>query len=506
MKVKSILTLVFLFLIIVSCDEEKLNPINPNQLSVETFYRTGAQAEAAVNAAYAALQANNLYNREYFFLHDMLSDDVASGGAQLEGPRAQVLNYVFDASNPVAESVWRGWFRVVHFSNLVLENVPNADQDISDALKTRILGEAYFLRALANFELVSLWGGIPLMTQSATSPEGMPRSSEEQVYQQIFSDLSKAENSLPLKTEYSGSDVGRASKGTAQALAAKIHLFRANYAEAKTFLEKVIDSKIYRLVDRYLDNFEEENENNAESIWEIQMSEAFGSAGGWNADGSDISEVTFRGQEYGLNAWRNLIPNSSLVAEYETTENGTSKKDPRYSYNFYMIGDSFNNGQSVITKEDMQGDVNAANWRKYQMIYKREQENTQSGINFRVIRYADVLLMMAEVENELSGPAAALPYLNQVRARADVQMPLYPTAQFPTTDQQQMLKAIMHERRVELAGEQIRNRDIRRWRRAGKLDSEPIAGYKDRYDVLPIPLQEIDNNTALTNADQNPGY
>src|SRR5690606_413866 len=249
MKIKSILTLVFIFLVIVSCDEEKLEPVNPNQLSVETFYRTGAQAEAAVNAAYAALQANNLYNREYFFLHDLLSDDVESGGAQLEAPRAQVINHVFDASNPVIENVWRGWYRVVHFSNLVLENVPNADQDISEELKSRILGEAYFLRALAHFELVSLWGGIPLMTQSATSPEAMPRSSENEVYQVIFSDLAEAESRLPNKSTYSGADMGRASKGAAQALTAKIHLFRAEYSEAKTFLEKVINSNEYRLVD-----------------------------------------------------------------------------------------------------------------------------------------------------------------------------------------------------------------------------------------------------------------
>lgn len=506
MKIKSILTFVLVFGAIVSCDEEKLNPVNPNQLSTETFYRTGAQAQAAVNAAYAALQANNLYNREYFFLHDLLSDDVESGGAQLEGPRAQVLNHVFDASNPVVEAVWRGWFRVIHFSNLVLENVPNTDTEITEELRSRILGEAYFLRALANFELVSLWGGIPLMTTSATSPESLPRSSEDQVYQQIFSDLAEAENRLPLKSAYSGTDVGRASKGAAQALAAKIHLFRGNHAEAKTFLEKVINSNEYRLVERYLDNFEEENENNEESIWEIQMSEAFGTAGGWNADGSDIAEVTFRGQEYGPNAWRNLIPNRTLVAEYETTASGAPKNDPRNSYNFYRVGDTYNNGQSVLTEKDVQGDINVPSWRKYQMIYKRAQEETQSGINFRVIRYADVLLMMAEVENELSGPAAALPYINQVRARADVAMPPYPTPQYPVSTQQQMLRAIMHERRVELAGEQIRNRDIRRWRRAGKLTNEPIAGYTDRYDLLPIPQQEIDNNGALTAADQNPGY
>lgn len=506
MKIKSILTLGFLFLFVLSCDEEKLSPTNPNQLSVGTFYRTGAQAEAAVNAVYAALQGNNLYNREYFFLQDLLSDDVQSGGAQLEAPRAQVLNHVYDGSNPVIGAVWRGWFRVIHFANLVLENVPNADQDISEALKNRIIGEARFLRALANFELVSLWGGIPLMTTSVTSPDGFPRSSEEEVYQLIFSDLADAESKLPLKSGYSGAEVGRATRGAAQALAAKAHLFRGDFSAARPFLENVINSGEYALVDRYLDNFEEENENNSESVWEVQMTEDFGNAGGWNAGGNDIAEVTFRGQEYGPNAWRNLIPGSDLVAAYEMVANGAAKDDPRNRYNFYRIGDSYNNGQSTLTTSDVQGDITIPSWRKYQMIYKRPNEDSQSGINFRVIRYADVLLMMAEVENELSGPAAALPYLNQIRARADVNMPPYPTAQYPTGTQEEMLKAIMHERRVEMAGEQIRNRDIRRWRRAGKLDTEPIAGYTSRNDLLPIPLEELDNNSALTNADQNPGY
>ncbi|MDO6440300.1 RagB/SusD family nutrient uptake outer membrane protein [Cyclobacterium sp. 1_MG-2023] len=506
MKTRYILSALFLFMGFVSCNEDKLNPANPNQLGIETFYRTGPQLEAAVNAVYSSIQANNLYNREYFFLQDLLSDDCQSGGPQLEAQRAQVLNHVFDASNSVINSNWRGWYRVVHRANLVLENADNAVDEITEDLRNRVIGEAYFLRALANFELVSLWGPIPLMTSSATSPDGLQRSPENEVYNIIFSDLQEAINRLPLKSAYSGESVGRATKGAAQALAAKAHLFRADFAAARPFLLEVINSGEYTLVDRYMDNFEEENENNNESVWEVQFSEEFGNAGGWNGDGSNIAEVTFRGQEYGPTAWRNVIPSESLVNEFETVENGAAKDDPRGSYNFYRIGDSYNNGQSVLTEEKVQGDTESPSWRKYQMIYKRENEDVQSGINFRVIRYADVLLMMAEVENELAGPAAALPYINSTRERADVDMPLYPTNLYPTGSKEEMRLAIMHERRVELAGEQIRNRDIRRWRRQGVLPSEPINGFQDKNDLLPIPLVEIDNNSALSNADQNTGY
>lgn len=507
MKKIVVLTFSMVFLIFTSCNDEILDKTNPNQLSTETYYKSADQVVAATNAIYAALQGNNLYNREYFFLHDLLSDDCQSGGPQLEAPRAQVLNHVFDGSNKLVNDVWRGLYRVIGRANQVIENVPDADELVPEATKTQSIAQAHFLRAWAYFDLVSLWGEVPIITEVITTPEGISRAeSEDAVYSLIFEDLRIAAQDLPLKSEYSPSEYGRATKGAAQALAARAYLFRGEYQAARDSLAKVILSEEYSLVDRFLDNFQEENENNAESVFEIQFTEEFGEGGAWTGEGEGIAEITFRGQEYGPNAWRNVIPSNSIVEEFEKVEDGAAKDDPRYEYSFYAIGDLFNQGRDTLDVGDVQGDTSVPSWKKYQMIYKRENENLSSGINFRVIRYADVLLMMAECENELSGPAAALPYINQVRARADVDMPPYPTALYPCTNQAEMFDAIVHERRVELAAEQIRNRDIRRWRRLGKLDSEPISGFEPRYDLLPIPLVEIDNNSALTNEDQNPGY
>jgi tetratricopeptide (TPR) repeat protein len=466
MKNKIYFTLLLTFTFISSCNDKILEKVNPNQLSTETYYKTGPQIVAAVNAVYAGLQANNMYNREYFFLQDLLSDDAQSGGPQLETPRAQVLNYTFDPSNKLVNDVWRGLYRMVHRANLVIENAPKATEEVTEALKSRVTGEAKFLRAWSYFELVSLWGRVPLMTQAANTPVSKPKAaSEDEIYNLIYKDLQDAESVLPLAKEYSGSDVGRASKGAAQALAARVYMYQGKYAEAREMLKKVIDSNQYSLINNFIENFREENENNSESVFEVQFTEASGDAGGWNADGSDLAEVTFRGQEYGPNTWRNVIPSNSLVAEFEKVAKGDPKDDPRYNMSFYSIGDTYNNGTKVLTTSDVQGDVTKPSWKKYQVIYKRDTENFRSGINFRVIRYADVLLMMAEAENELSGPAAALPYLNQVRSRESVNMPLYPTANYPVNTKEEMFKAIVHERRVELAGEQIRNRDIRRWRK-----------------------------------------
>jgi hypothetical protein len=497
-----IISAVLTIFLVGACSSDILDQSNPNELTKDSFFTTDAQAFAAVSAAYAGLQSNNLYIREYFFTHDCLSDDVQSGGAQLEASRGRMLNHAFNGSNKLVNDTWRGFYRTINRANLVISRVPEMEVpvQISAANQTRYLAEAKFLRAWSYFELVSLWGRVPLLTEPATTSDGYPRSdSEDQVYELIFSDLTDAAAGLPSRNNFGGSDLGRVPKEAAQALAAKVHMFRGDYGAAKPLLESIISGGAFSLVPRFLDNFQEENENNAESLFEVQFSLAFGGNGAWSAQGNGAAEVTFRGQEYGPNAWRNLIPSDELVAEFEAG-------DPRYDYSFYKLGDEYNNGELVLDESSVQGDFSKPSWKKYQMIYKQPTENTNSPINFRVIRYADVLLMAAECENEVGTIANALGYMNQVRNRADVMMPNYPTAEYPCNNKTETLAAIMHERRVELAGEQVRNRDIRRWRRQGKLTSEPISTWDAKYDVLPIPFVEIDNNSALTPGDQNPGH
>lgn len=428
-----------------------------------------------------------------------------SGGAQLEAQRARVLNYAFNASNGLVSSNWRGNYRTINRANFVIARVPEmvVPVQIEESKKNRYEAEARFLRAWSYFELVSLWGPVPVVTEPITTENGVPglprADSEETIYSLIFDDLTKAIPNLPLRNDLATNELGRAPREAAQALAAKIYMFRGEYSKAKPFLDEIIAGKAFKLVDRFLDNFQEENENNAESLFEVQFSEAFGDNGAWSAQGNGAAEVTFRGQEYGPNAWRNLIPSDGLVSEFEVD-------DPRKNYTFYQLGDLYNDGKDTLKASNVQGDSQKPSWKKYQTIYKRKTENVRSGINFRVIRYADVLLMAAECENDAGNIPEAIAYMNEVRDRADVMMPHYPTAEYPCNDKTETLRAIMHERRVELAGEQIRNRDIRRWRRQGKLTTEPISNYVPKYDLLPIPTEEIDNNSALTNANQNSGF
>ena len=129
------------------------------------------------------------------------------------------------------------------------------------------------------------------------------------------------------------------------------------------------------------------------------------------------------------------------------------------------------------------------------------------GINQRIMRFAETILSLAEVENELGNTAAAVKYLNMVRARKSVSMPPYPTKNFPVSTKDQVFAAVVHERRVEHGGEQIRNRDILRWRKFSKLKTEPLSYFQaNKQELLPIPQQEVDNNPKIEPGDQNPGY
>jgi len=130
----------------------------------------------------------------------------------------------------------------------------------------------------------------------------------------------------------------------------------------------------------------------------------------------------------------------------------------------------------------------------------------ESAINMRTIRYAEVLLNLAECELELGNTGVAIGLMNQIRARPSVDMPPYPTANYPVSNANEVMDALMHEKRVELSSEQIRNRDILRWRTAGKFDVDPISHFTPKLQLLPIPQGEIDNNANMSQADQNPGY
>lgn len=519
----------------ISCNEEKLELRNPNQLLPETYFRTAAQVQSAVNATYGSLQTQSLYNRHIWFGFDNMSHE-NSGNSQLEADKRQYLNFSFDASHGAIGGFWASCYRGINKANFVINNEELINQNIPEtqltsAMKAKYVGEAKFMRALFYFLLVIQFGDVPIYLDVPDDGQGLPRSPKEEVWAQIELDLVDAANRLLTKSEES--DVGRATKGAAWALLGKARLYQGKYQEALDAFNNVTG---YSLDPAYFNNFMEETENGPESIFEVQFSVEAGTANRWDSDRSDqgLNEACFRGQEYGWANWFNVYPSLDLWNEFETEQDNGVKLDPRRGYNIYANGDTYAGGTVSIPDDivqDEQGNVLETivrrGWRKYQNYYKDASEGAvveqASGINMKVIRYADVLLMMAECEANRPGGnlADAVALMNQVRQRPDVDMPLYGSPEmnaiYPVSTLEEFMKALEHERKVELCGEQVRWPDLVRWGRVDAfieevkpslpiLEQRALVYSSPKHHLWPIPQPEIDRNINMSQDDQNPGY
>jgi hypothetical protein len=283
----------------------------------------------------------------------------------------------------------------------------------------------------------------------------------------------------------------------------------------------------------------EETENGPESLFEVQWNIAAGYSSQWNSDRTDegLNEACFRAQEYGCLNWFNVFVSEDLWNEFETDADNGVKIDPRRGYCAYQTGDLYFNNTLTMTIDSVtvfaQDGVTVIDhykrrgWRKYQNYYKAASEGAiagnESGINMKVIRYADVILMMAECEANRPGGDLndAVALMNQVRQRPDVDLPLYGTPEmnpkYPVSTLAEFMVALEHERKVELCGEQVRFSDLVRWGRLAdfltevkpscpKADQAALVFTAPKNILWPIPQKEIDVNPEIGQEDQNPGY
>ena len=516
--IKSFLVTIVASLVFVSAcqnEEELLDKNNPNAVTPATFYQSADDAILAVTSVYAAWQQIDLAQRFYFFGNDMPSDE-SIGTNNLQATLRQMLEYTWNANNEVIRGMWRGYYTGVGRANRVIEELPDIEMD--EALKTRLLAEARFLRATFYFDLVNKWGGVPLVTEAPDGPIFQPRASEAEVYDLVIGDLEFAKANLPTFTEYPDSEKGRATSGAATGYLGKVYLYQERWADAEAQFMEIINGQHgpYDLVANFRWNGigEEQEpaaENSVESLFEIQFQDNLG--GQWGTDSPGGGEATFRGVEYAFASFNNVRPKPAFANRFELG-------DPRYEQTFYDDGVETIFGPY---SRDRFGDQIA--WRKYHNYDIRDDRNQSSGINFRLMRFADVLLMAAEAKLNNGKPISeVLALVNRVRQRAIDQksnpdidlymprtlnndLPLYPTPEYPANNRDQVMEIIMHEREVELAGEQHRYNDLRRW---GLDDDAALADGKPyvvgRHELWPIPQQEIETNPEISQADQNPGY
>ncbi len=480
MKLTHVLVAVFVSTLLLSCDS--FLEIDPqSELTQEAFPTTQEDALRSTNAVYSTLR-NWHYHSGGFPILDIMSDDAHKGSSPAD--QANTVGPYDDFSHSTTQDGldrwWNALYQGIRRANIVIEKVPPIE--MSEDLKNRFVGEARFLRGLYYFDLVRAFGGVPLVT-SPEPPLDVPRSSMEETYTFIENDLSFAIDNLPSKADYSSDNLGRATNEAAQALLAKVHLFQEEFEDAEDYALEVINNSDYNydLEENYLDANGEAGEHGVESVFEIGAIATSGAGGNQYANTQGVRGTPNRG--WGFNQ-----PSVDLRDAFE-------QDDPRQDHTIIELGEVID-GIEIIgdgnTPDEVTEDGEVIRIESYnrKVWIDGTTTNTQFGHNRRLIRYADVLLMVAEALNENDSPGQALIYLNEVRERArEGDSSILPDR--TTTDKDSLRELIYHERRVELALEGHRFWDLVRTDRAPEvLDSQ---GYVEgKHNLLPIPQSEID--------------
>ncbi|WP_152981445.1 RagB/SusD family nutrient uptake outer membrane protein [Hymenobacter sp. AT01-02] len=311
----------------------------------------------------------------------------------------------------ISSFAWNDYYRTIYRTNQVVAHVPDIQMD--ETLRNRLVAEARFVRALSYFDLAYFFGNIPLITVEPTVATRAPQATQAQTEEFLISELTAIIPNLPLS--YGDADKGRATRGSAQALLAKVYMQQRKWSEAAALFAQIATDNQYTLVPNYLDNFTEANENNRESVFEVQFTGAVLEVG-QGQDNASASESHDRPNFFGPPGptYADVQPRRWLLDEYKdstvTFASGSTTRhliDPRRDISIVHAGnpDRFYGR----TFAQWNWNPNQQYWRKYLNDRTRTDENFSSGINHRVIRYADVLLMHAEAMTELGQMSNALP-------------------------------------------------------------------------------------------------
>lgn len=525
---------------LLSCDDFLTEDVR-GQENLDSYFTTETEAEKFLTSCYGAIRYDDWWQVDNMYIaSDMCTDDYWMGNTtQDPGDYLGLAHY-----NGVGQSAgtisnfWQYRYKGILTCNIALDRIPSVPFN-DESKKTRMLAEARFLRGFFYFDLVKNFGGVPiidgfLMPQEV---EGITRSTQEEVYALVEEDLSYAAANLPQKSQYAATDMGRATRGAALGLLGKAQVYQAEWNEARTTLKTLIDEGEYDLLPDFGQVWSVDYNNSIESLFETQgmFDETY------NLGGTSIPIVSGIRNDAVSDGWAWGLPTSNLEAAF--LEAGD---DIRLGYTIIKNGDKSIAGEpDFATYVEAQGDKNgdgsfyiepaahksARASRKYYIPYAKRPtpySKEKCPLNYRILRYADVLLLYAEACNETGDDTNARWALNKVRNRAGL------TDVNATGDN--LRKAIRTERRLELATEAQRLYDIRRWTDSNgkkvicnlfgqngsfvqynRTSNDPYESTNDKessdkgisFDenrdlVFPIPLYEIQqSNGSIV---QNPGW
>ena len=505
---------------VLACDDKKFLTERPfDFIGPSNFYNNSGDALAAINGVYADFinsTGDNYYGRNFVMIVEHMTE-MWTSRLSATNERMQPDVYAIPVSHSYVQSIWASAYDAINRANSVLDHVPNINMD--SALKNRIVAEAKFLRATHYFNLVRLWGGVPLKLHETQGLDSLaiPRNTAQEVYAQIEQDLKDAIAVLPSAKTYTGSDVGRASKGAAKTLLAKMYLQRAgtgvgtaaDWQNALTYARQVQSDGDYSLVADYKSLFDfyggTVNERNSEVIFDIECIRANGLGGRISSHMAANATAPYLGAS----------TNGSFEAEsiwFHTFRTDDKRRDGTFLL-------SWNKGGTIVTWDETK--TASQPYASETPFPRKFLDPLMTGTgaeepNYIILRYAEVLLMIAEASNEVSNGPTAESYaaVNAIRARAGIPSMTAGLAHDLFRD------SVFNERRWELSLEGPNGYfdDQRNWAwskarieqsmshaksstsKFPKANNGPIA---DKYKLLPIPQRALDLNPLLK---QNPGW
>lgn len=546
----SLTTALLLGLSLSQCTDKSIESRNINSINESVYFRTINELNEGLTAIYAGLQRKGLYQATFQTIQTLASDEAATTRSLEQFDRyidgKQYLNHDYKPTGQsdanTSRDYWADSYVTIFRANYFLEKAaaykPTSDEQ---ATVDRMIGEAKFLRAFCYFNLTVDYGPVPLRSKT-TDPAALGVTAQGDLYKFIETELLDAKNRLADRARLyaTAGNIGRVTKAAATALLGKTYLFQKKYTEAAAQFEEIVNPKAgdfqYVLVPNFQDNFLENAENNAESLFEVQFQY------GLNGTTNPGYVIDDSGAQWGAGHYNpetnqyngnlgpeshgnfNARPSIALVTAFETSDprkditvygpntpfvlskvRRNGKEDPDYSPDNTFVK-VFERLRSTVTQDLGQPtDANAGyaiqKWNTPDLRPFDNDENSnlagsgRGGINQRVIRFADVLLMLAEAKLAGSpGPNAdAARYINRVRARARGGKSVLPDVTGTFQD-------LVHERQVELAYEQVRRRDVIRWGLAPQLFRGFQAG---KHETFPYPEAEVNGNPAIT---QKAGY
>jgi hypothetical protein len=468
---RAFIYLLLISILLMSCKKSFIERQPVSQVSAKDFFKTEADIEQGVTGVYDALQSYGQYGRNFVYFMEVRADNSTLESTTAKGGiYGDFEDFRLQPANVVLNETWKACYSGIQRCNIVLNRIEGIAMD-GDKKKQRT-AEVKFIRCLTYYNLVQIWGKVPLVlteTQDPFDSFGDTRTEVATIYSYLEKELAEAIPDLP--ATYAPREAGRVTTGAAQTLLAKVYLLQQKYEAAKSLLAQIITSGNYHLLASYASVFDVTNNDLSESIFRIQfLKGGVGEGSAYVNLFAPLGDKTLTG---GVgNTFGENVPTAKLVASY-------TKADKRFPATIDSIAKGRYYNKKFLDKPFQDMDANS---------------------NFIVFRYADVLLMYAEAANESGALKDAVDHLNEVRVRAGLDG--YKAEEISGKEQCRL--AIEQERQLELCFENHRWFDLKRTGRAN--DVMKLNGYNvlEHQLLFPVPQSQIDiTNGRIT---QNPVY